>query len=145
MIIVILLICLIGGVIVVGATDVDEFYFIPVAGFAVSFIALCILIVVNSAMLPLEDKIAMYEEENAKIEMQIADIVNEYQEFEKGIIGDVKTDSAITMIQLYPELTSNTLVQSQIEIYVDNNNQIKQLKCELLNRRVVRWWLYFGK
>lgn len=58
------------------------------------------------------------------------------------IVG--KTD-AMTNLALYPELKSDTLVQSQIEVYVENNKAIKELKSSAINASVYRWWLYFGK
>lgn len=87
----------------------------------------------------------MYEEENTKIEQQIADVVTQYQEYEAGIFTEVAPESAMTLVALYPELKSDTLVQSQIEVYADNNKQIKELKCMAINTSVIRWWLYFGK
>lgn len=93
----------------------------------------------------IEKKIAMYEEENTKIEQQIADVVTRYQEYEAGIFTEVAPDSAMTLVAIYPELKSDTLVQSQIEVYADNTKQIKELKCKAINTSVIRWWLYFGK
>lgn len=87
----------------------------------------------------------MYEEENTKIEQQIADVVTQYQEYEEGIFTEVAPESAMTLVALYPELKSDTLVQSQIEVYVDNNKQIKELKSMSINASIFRWWLYFGK
>lgn len=90
-------------------------------------------------------KIALYEEENAKIEQQIADTVERYQEYETGIFTDIAPESSITLVTLYPELKSDTLVQSQIEVYIENNKEIKELKSLAINASVYRWWLYFGK
>lgn len=93
----------------------------------------------------IEKNIAMYEEENTKIEQQIADVVTQYQEYEAGIFTEVAPESAMTLVALYPELKSDTIVQSQIEVYADNNKQIKELKSKAINASVIRWWLYFGK
>lgn len=101
---------------------------------------ICVLNRVN-----IDQKIALYEEENAKIEQQIAATVKQYQEYESGIFTDVAPESSITLVALYPELKSDTLVQSQIEVYVENNNTIKELKSTAINASVYRWWLYFGK
>lgn len=100
----------------------------------------CVLNRVN-----IEKKIAIYEEENTKIEQQIADTVKQYQEYETGIFTEVAPESSITLVALYPELKSDTLVQSQIEVYVENNKTIKELKSSAINAPVYRWWLYFGK
>ena len=101
---------------------------------------ICVLNRVN-----IDKKIALYEEENTKIEQQIADTVKQYQEYETGIFMDVAPEDSITLIALYPELKSDTLVQSQIEVYVENNKAIKELKSSAINASVYRWWLYFGK
>lgn len=111
----------------------------------VSTIASIILFISVIDRVGIEKNIAMYEEENTKIEQQIADVVTQYQEYEAGIFTEVAPESAMTLVALYPELKSDTLVQSQIEVYVDNNKQIKELKCKAINASVIRWWLYFGK
>ena len=100
----------------------------------------CVLIRVN-----IDKKIALYEEENTKIEQQIADTVKQYQEQETGIFTEVSPEDSITLVALYPELKSDTLVQSQIEVYVENNKAIKELKSSAINASVYRWWLYFGE
>ena len=101
---------------------------------------ICVLNRVN-----IDKKITLYEEENAKIEQQIADTVERYQEYETGIFTDIAPESSITLVTLYPELKSDTLVQSQIEVYIENNKEIKELKSLAINASVYRWWLYFGK
>lgn len=91
------------------------------------------------------EKILMYEEQNAKIEKQIEVAVKQYQEYESGIITDVgDKESYITLVSLYPELKADTLVSKQIEVYMNNNNTISELKNHKLNEKVFRWWLYFG-
>ena len=90
------------------------------------------------------DKIRMYEEENTKIEQQIEIAVTTYQQHEKDVFTEVKADSYIQLVSLYPELKSDTLVESQIETYKENNAQIKKLKEKQIDGNVKRWWLYFG-
>lgn len=93
----------------------------------------------------IDDKIAMYQTENEKIETQIAEVVQQYQEYEQGTFEKVAPDKAVTLVSLYPELKSDDLVSKQIAIYVDNNNKIKELKEDKITASVDRWWLYFGK
>lgn len=93
----------------------------------------------------IDERIAMYEEQNAEIEEQIETVVKQYQEYESGImtkIGD--KDSYITLVSLYPELKADELVSKQIEVYLNNNKTIVELKNQLLNEKIYRWWLYFG-
>lgn len=91
-----------------------------------------------------DNKIAMYTEENSKIEVEISDIVNDYKEYEADIIKDCSGKSPITLIQLYPDLKSDSLVKSQIKLYKENNQKIKDLKLEKINYNVIKWFLYFG-
>lgn len=89
------------------------------------------------------DKIAMYEEENKNIESQITTIVNSYQGYEKEIISNV-ADMETVLIKI-PELKSSELVNTQIQIYVNNNNKIKELKEKQIDMKIYKWLLYFGK
>ena len=93
----------------------------------------------------IDDKITMYQEENTKIEEQIAIVVSDYMEHESKVFDSAKVSSPIILAQLYPELKSDELVKSQIDIYVANNEKIKDLKLKKINNSVYRWWLYFGK
>lgn len=111
----------------------------------ISTIVTIVLLVCVLNRVNIDKKIALYEEENTKIEQQIADTVKQYQEYETGIFTEVAPESSITLVALYPELKSDTLVQSQIEVYVENNKTIKELKSSAINAPVYRWWLYFGK
>lgn len=92
----------------------------------------------------IDQKIAMYQEENASIETQIANCVAEYQQYESKVISEVTAENAMTLVSLYPDLKSDTLVAKQIEIYIANNNAIKSLREEQLDLEIARWWVYFG-
>ena len=88
----------------------------------------------------------MYQEENKKIEQDIDRIVQEYLEHEQDTFSGLKPeDSSITLITLFPELKSDSLVQKQLEIYTKNNAQIKELKEEKINLSTTKWILYFGR
>lgn len=90
------------------------------------------------------EKITMYELENAKIEDQIETIVEDYMEYESDIFEKDGRD-VIAYVSLYPDLKSDELVQSQIDIYVQNNQKIKELKEYAITSRLTHWWLYFGE
>ena len=107
-----------------------------------AFIALCVKV---SWLHVLDQKIQMYEEENARIEAQISEAVTQYQAYEKEVFVEVAPESAVTLVALYPELKADTLVQKQVEIYIKNNQTIKGLKEKQINGTVLKWWLYFGR
>ena len=110
----------------------------------ISIIATIILGITVRQLGVIDQKIAMYEEENTKIETQIAEMVEQYQQYETDIFTEVKPESSMTLVSLYPELKSDTLVQSQIEVHTANNHKIKELKETQIDGPVYRWWLYFG-
>ncbi len=129
-----------------GADEVGSvFQIVGIVVIVISTIVSIVLLISVLKSVNIEKKIAIYVEENTKIEQQIADVVKQYQEYETGIFTEVSPEGSITLVALYPELKSDTLVQSQIKVYVDNNNIIKELKSSAINASVYRWWLYFGK
>lgn len=90
-------------------------------------------------------QITMYEEENVRIEEKVANTVTKYMEYEKDIFIEVSPDDdAFTLISLYPELRSDTLISKEIDVYISNNDKIKELKSEMLKISNYRFWLYFG-
>ena len=96
----------------------------------------------------IDDKIEMYQSENAKIETQVAECIETYLSHEKGIIDaasdKIEPGTALTLIAAYPELHSSELITKQIEVYNNNNIQIKELRAAKIDLAVYRWWVYFG-
>ena len=140
---------IIGGCILDRKTGVDSdiCFGISGIGMVVGFFALIGLIIVGvnvKSLSVIDDRIAMYEEENTRIEQQIADVVEQYQKYETDIFREVAPESAVTMVSLYPELKSDSLVQAQIEVYTENNKTIRDLRDKQIKGNVYHWWLYFG-
>lgn len=117
---------------------------VGMVGTVATFIVMIFLIFDVSDLTVIDEKIAMYQAENQKIETQIAETVQQYQEYESGIFTEVTPESSVTLVALYPELKADTLVQKQIEVYIANNEKIKELKEAEITGNVKRWWLYFG-
>lgn len=119
-----------------------------ILGCLIGFIAL-IGIFVNIGLLvrgrTLDDKITMYEQENTAIEQSVDVLVKDYYKHESDIYSSLKPENAVLFASAYPELQSNELATKQLEIYVDNNNKIKELKEDQINLSKNRFWLYFGR
>ena len=144
---------IIGGAIMLYFSDCDEplgiggTFMIIIGAMATIAVVIVTLVQVHSLVeiSTIDERIAMYEEQNAEIEGQIETVVKEYQEYESGIMTEVgDKDSYITLVSLYPELKADALVSKQIEVYLNNNRTIVDLKNQKLNEKVYRWWLYFG-
>ena len=112
---------------------------------AISIIATVCLGIAVSNQIVIDDKIAMYLEENTKIEEQVNILVTDYMRHESEVYSNVKAASPVVLAQMYPEIKADDLIRSQIDIYVANNERIKSLNLQKINGSVYRWWLYFGK
>ena len=117
-------------------------------GLFISVVAL-IGIIINIGILingrTLDDKIAMYEQENAAIEQSVDVLVKDYYRHESDTYSSLTPENAVLFASAYPELQSNELATKQLEIYVDNNNKIKELKEDQIDLSRNRFWLYFGR
>ena len=122
---------------------ISVFVFGMVSGLITIFPFIIGLIYVVQAPI-IDQKIEMYIEENASIELSVTTTVEKYLEHEFQIFDSLKGEDIQTLLVVYPEINSNELVKKQIEIFVDNNNKIKELKEDKLNIEVWKWWVYFG-
>lgn len=92
----------------------------------------------------IDAKIEMYVEENTNIETNVTTAVEKYLEHEFNTFDSLQGEDIQTLLVVYPEINSNELVKRQVEIFVENNNKIKELKEQKLNIEVWKWWVYFG-
>lgn len=134
---------------ILGVEDEGTMFYVGGLG-AIGLGILDVIVIVFSAAYMISGilatpKIEMYEEENTKIEEQIDTLVKQYMEYEGKTLTEFKSESSITLVSLYPELKSDNLVSKQIEVYIENNNKIKQLKEDKINMKIGKWLLYFGK
>lgn len=100
---------------------------------------------VGSRQSIIEQKIAMYQEENQAIEEKIDSLVKNYMEYEAGTYEQFKNESSIELVSLFPELKSDNLVMEQMKLYNENKQRITNLKSQLVDMASSRWLLYFGK
>ncbi|MBR2859142.1 MAG: hypothetical protein IKB90_03530 [Alistipes sp.] len=129
--------------------DYSCFYEVCIGiGAVISIITFIVMIAVGihlSGRMVVDDKIALYKQENANIEEQVSTLVEEYKDYESNTLKEFSNQSPTVLVSLYPELKSNELVTKQIDLYVANNEKIKALECERIGYKSFAWWLYFGK
>lgn len=112
-------------------------------GFIDLIILGCVSIDYFSTM-QVSEKIEMYQSENKQIEEKINKTVSEYMKFENQTYKELKGTDGMTLITVYPDLKSNELVKEQIKTYTKNNDKIKKLKNDQLDRKTYKYLLYFG-
>ena len=123
-----------------------------VAVFSLSLIALAVVVICGLFDVgkivkanTLEQKIVVYQEEMANIENSINPVVQNYLDHEKETYTALTPDNAVIFASIYPELSSNEIVQKQLNIYNEYLISIKNLKLEIAEISTAKWWLYFGK
>lgn len=126
------------------------FYFGACIAGVISAIILAVALGQLPKTLPLhekniDEKISMYQQENERIEAEIAGMVESYMQYETDIINNVvEGKSSIALVSVFPELKSDALVQKQLTVYLNNNEKIKALKAEKIDIAKIRWLVYFG-
>lgn len=143
--IILLFFIFLGFTILTILADVEDLACIPLIGAFVCLIVAIVLCIGVKDGAVIDEKIAMYKKENTKIEAQMDMLVSQYMKFETDTYGELKNESSITLVSLYPDLKSDELVKKQIEVYEKNNKEIRDMKEKKINLKVAKWWLYFGK
>lgn len=92
--------------------------------------------------------IEILENENREVESRIDVAVAAYLEHESNIYSSYlnsSSDTKIYIVSAIPELSSQALIQSQIEIYSNNIRTISKYKLEQAKLPHYKWFAYFGK
>lgn len=108
-------------------------------------IALILFVTLIVSCRVIDEKIQLYEKQNKSIEEKIEVVVKQYMDFEKDTFKELKQDSYINLVNLYPELKTDKMIQQQIDLYTKNNEEITSLKESKINKTIYKWWVYFGK
>ena len=123
----------------------EDSVWIPICGLGIKLVVVGLLISEIIRCGNIEKRIEIYEQHNQMIEEKVEIVVKQYMEHENKTFTDLKSESYITLVSLYPELKSDELIAKEISLYEENNKKILELKEEKLDARIYRFWLYFGK
>lgn len=106
----------------------------------------CLLARYNSIKSSAKEQIAVYEEQNKIVLEQLEPLVNKYMHFEKNTFKDLKFSSErlLLLSQAYPELKSNTFVETQINVILYNQREISKLKLSMAKLNAYRLWIGLG-
>lgn len=91
-----------------------------------------------------DSRIEIVQESNVQLEVQICSAVEKYLEHEENVFEKLDVTTAIGLFSAYPNLKSNELVQSLIDTYRANTDEIKALKMDKANLAVIKFLVYFG-
>lgn len=146
MIIPITIISIIILILVIGLLDEEFFTLLALMGTVICIAAIIFLTSSVVGQRTVDQEIEMYQEENMNIETKVKETVRAYMNYEESTYKQLVENADLTTLVIkYPELNSNELIKTEINLYVENNNKIKALKEEKINITIYKWWLYFGK
>lgn len=149
MLIVFLVICIVVNIIWwIHRDDIEEEFGVLLGIIdCATFIAILVCsIIVSTDAITYKNTVNYITTENERLENKLYDIVIEYKDYEQDTYKNLTPENASTYIIVnYPELTSNTLVESYIQTLVENKQELQRIELEHIQTSTVRWWLYFGK
>ena len=93
----------------------------------------------------IDEKITICKQENAEIEQDIDAIIEQYIGHESDVFEEAGDINPAVVFTMYPELKSDKMVEKQIDTYVKNNEEIKELKKQKADLKPWRFALYFGQ
>lgn len=91
--------------------------------------------------------LAVLEEQNQVVLNQIEPLVQQALNHESSTYKGLKLDAAkvIAFTQLYPDLKANDFLNKQIEVILNNQKEIKQLKLGKASLNAYHFWLWTPK
>lgn len=92
----------------------------------------------------IQEKIEIYENQNAQIEQSIDAAVKAYCEHEQITYVQMSDGAVALVAAAYPELASSELVKTQMEVWTSNSHELKKMKSKLVDFNKARYFLYFG-
>lgn len=91
-------------------------------------------------------EITVLEENNKEVLASIEPVVEKYLNYEKGTLQELKPDaSTLIGLSAYPQLKGDTFVQSQLNVILKNNEEIKNRKLALARLNSYKLWLFMGE
>ena len=111
----------------------------------------CVLIGVgisyNNIKSTAASKLEVLNEQNEIVLAQIEPLVQQALNYESNTYKEFKLtpENIIAFSNMYPQLQANSFIQSQINIIVENQKEIKDLKLRIASLNAYRLWLFTKK
>lgn len=92
-------------------------------------------------------KLEVLNEQNEIVLKQIEPLVQQALNYESNTYKELKLtpENIVAFGNMYPQLQANSFIQSQINIIVENQKEIKDLKLKIASLNAYRLWLFTKK
>ena len=101
----------------------------------------------NSIKSTANAKLEVLNSQNEIVLAQIEPLVQQALKYESNTYKEFKMtpENIVTFSNMYPQLQANSFIQSQIDIMVENQKEIKDLKLRIASLNAYRLWLFTKK
>ena len=120
-----------------------------------AFFFVCVTILVltgvgvsyNNTKSTAASKLEVLNEQNEIVLAQIEPLVQQAMNYESNTYKEFKLtpENIVAFGNMYPQLQANSFIQSQINIIVENQKEIKDLKLRIASLNAYRLWLWTKK
>ena len=92
-------------------------------------------------------KLEVLNEQNEIVLKQLEPLVQQALNYESNTYKEFKltSENIVAFGNMYPQLQANSFIQSQINVIVENQKEIKDLKLEIASLNAYRLWLFTKK
>ena len=101
----------------------------------------------NSIKSTANAQLEVLNEQNKTVLSQIEPLVQQAMNYESNTYKEFKLtpENIVAFGNMYPQLQANSFIQSQINIIVENQKEIKDLKLKIASLNAYRLWLFTKK
>ena len=118
-----------------------------IPGFLILIVSIVVYIVLTVLLINLkivDKKLTVLQENNAQIEEKLYVTLEAYCKHENKTFVEISPENPEVILLIYPELKADSLFESYIDTLKSNNQEIRSLQLEKINKSIYKWWLYFG-
>ena len=92
----------------------------------------------------INSQLEVLESQNAIILSQIEPVIQKALDFESNTYKELKVnpENIITISQIYPDLKDNSFIQTQLNVIINNQQQITQLKLNKATLNAFHFWIW---
>jgi hypothetical protein len=118
-----------------------------IASIAILFIIMGVWAKYNSIKSTATAQLEVLNQQNEIVLAQIEPLVQQAMNYESNTYKEFKLtpENVIAFGNMYPQLQANSFIQSQINIIVENQKEIKDLKLRIASLNAYRLWLFTKK
>jgi hypothetical protein len=99
----------------------------------------------NDAKTTSKERLEVLTQYNTEIINELKPMVDKYLDYEKSTYSALKPNAnTLLALSAYPEIKSNEFVMKQINVYLKNQEAIKEIKISIANLKSYKFWIFMN-